>query len=157
MGKNKCENCDGRGLVSEKETCVPCRGSGKINSNANVTEKGEEMITGLTIGRIVHYRSRTGKYTVPAIVTATVDTLYMPGVEGGHISDLGGINNVHLTVFTPGYPGKRANAKDFETVQKNDTPLSENVAGCYQEWDVPHGELDAEGNLPAGTWAFPQR
>lgn len=155
MAKKKCENCDGRGLVSEKETCAPCRGSGKVNSNADVTEKGEEMITGLTIGRIVLYRSRTGKYTCPAMVTATVDTLFRPNVEAGYIADLTSINNVHLTVFTPGAPGKRATAEDFEA--RVNAPISENVSGTYQEWDVPHGELDAEGNLPAGTWAFPQR
>lgn len=148
----KCNDCGGKGLATEKDICGACKGSGNVRGATahNVTEK----VSGLAIGRIVHYRSRTGKYTVPAIITAVQDTLYRPGVEGGHISDLGGVNHVHLTVFTPGYPGKRGDAKDFEARQ--DAKISENVAGTYQEWDVPHGELDAEGNLPAGTWGFPQ-
>lgn len=148
----KCGDCGGSGLATEKQTYENCKGSGRAR---NVTEaQTEQKVSGLGIGRVVHYRSRTGKYTVPAIITATLETLYRPGVDGGYISDLSGVNHVHLTVLTPGYPGKRGNAKDFEARQ--DAKISENVAGTYQEWDVPHGELDAEGNLPAGTWGFPQ-
>lgn len=154
MARVKCENCGGTGLVSQKELCATCKGTGRVNVSDAGEQVSEQQVSGLAIGRIVHYRSRTGKYTVPAVITATVDTLFRPGVDGGHISDLSGVNHVHLTVFTPGYPGKRGDAKDFEARQ--DAKISENVAGTYQEWDVPHGELDAEGNLPAGTWGFPQ-
>lgn len=101
-----------------------------------------------TIGRIVHYRSRTGNYTVPAIITATQETLYRPGVDGGFVPDLTDARNVHLTVFTPGKPGLRTTADDF--VAPSVPPVSENVAGTYQEWDVP------EGDGP-GTWQWPPR
>ena len=148
----KCNDCSGRGLATEKEVCGSCKGSGQVRNKS--VETGEQKINGLAIGRIVHYRSRTGKYTCPAMITATVDTLFRPNVEAGYIADLTSVNNVHLTVFTPGAPGKRATAEDFEA--RVNAPISENVSGTYQEWDVPHGELDAEGNIPAGTWAFPQ-
>lgn len=101
-----------------------------------------------TIGRIVLFRSRTGNYTVPAIVNATQDTLYRPGVDGGFVPDLSSGSHVHLTVLTPGKPGKRATVTDF--VAPSAHPVGENVAGCYQEWDVP------EGDGP-GTWAWPPR
>jgi hypothetical protein len=90
-----------------------------------------------TIGRIVIYKSRTGKYVVPAIITATKETLNPEGVAGGFIEDLTDGDHVHLTVFTPGKPGKRANADDFVGARK-DAPISENLGGgTYQEWDVP--------------------
>jgi hypothetical protein len=155
MARVKCENCGGTGLVSQKELCAACKGTGRVNVSDAGEQVSEQQVSGLAIGRIVHYRSRTGKYTVPAVITATVDTLYRPGVDGGFLADLTNVNNVHLTVLTPGYPGKRKEAWDkFEA--RAEAPVSENVAGTYQEWDVPHGELDAEGNLPAGTWGFPQ-
>lgn len=98
-----------------------------------------------TIGRIVIYRSRTGNYSVPAIVTATVDTLAPEGVKryeetGGHegVPPLSSETHVHLTVLTPGKPGLRVNAQDFEVESPHGR--AENVGGVYQEWDVP---LDA--------------
>lgn len=120
-----------------------------------------------TIGRIVIYRSRTGAYSVPAIVTSTTETLAQQGVDLGHVPALTSENHIHLTVFTPGRPGLRALAADF--VARVDAPISENVAGCYQEWDVPpagpRGGMpldtspgqDTEGAITqaAGTWAWP--
>lgn len=113
-----------------------------------------------TIGRIVWYRSRTGKYTVPAIVAATRETLYRPNVEAGFIDDLAE-NQVHLTVFTPGQPGRRPGAVDF--VDGSDKPISPNVGGIYQEWSVdfweptfPNEPWDDE-DQPAGTWTWPRR
>jgi hypothetical protein len=114
-----------------------------------------------TIGRVVIYRSRTGAYSVPAIITATHQTLNPAGVAGGHIADLTGEHHVHLTVLTPGKPGKRGEATDF--VARADAPISENVAGCYQEWDVPWAgsrggqplDTSPESDQPAGTWAWP--
>ena len=103
-----------------------------------------------SIGRIVIYVSRTGQYVVPAIVTATSETLYQPGVDGGFVPALTDDGNVHLTVFTPGKPGKRANAKDF--VNPSAHPISENLSGCYQEWDIPYSESGE-----AGTWHWPVR
>lgn len=115
---------------------------------------------GLKLGRIVWYRSRTGTYSMPAMVTATVDTLFQPNVEAGHIAGLSGPNCVHLTVFTPGTPGKRATAEDFVAV--SEFPIAENVGGLYQEWDIPFWQPDSTADLtapdspqPAGTWTWP--
>lgn len=102
-----------------------------------------------TIGRIIIYRSRTGNYDVPAIINATQDTLYLPGVEGGYVPDLDSPEHVHLTVFTPGKPGLRSQ-DDFKV--ESDEPVSENVAGCYQEWNIPFGP-----QADPGTWRWPVR
>lgn len=113
----------------------------------------------VTIGRIVSYRSRTGNYTVPAIVTCTTDSIYQPGVEAGFVPPLTSPAHVHLTVFTPGTPGLRtltnedtpvAGAENF--VVKSQYPISENVSGCYQEWDIPYDAL-----CSPGTWCWPTR
>lgn len=116
---------------------------------------------GPSLGRIVLYRSRTGDYDVPAIVTATVATLNPKGVELGHIPRLSGDEHVHLTCFTAGKPGKRRGAEDF--LVESAEPRSENVSGCYQEWDIPHAEAPelpydsgARGIAP-GTWRWPER
>lgn len=107
-----------------------------------------------TIGRIVLYRSRTGSYTVPAIITATTDTLNPQGVEAGHVPGLSSVHHVHLTVFTPGKPGMRGGAGDFLT--ESEHGRSENVAGCYQEWDIPLAGGAGEAQGP-GTWQWPER
>jgi hypothetical protein len=111
-----------------------------------------------TIGRIVWYRSRTGKYTVPAIISATTETLYRPNVEAGFIDDLGE-NQVHLTVFTPGQPGRRPGAVDF--VDGSDKPIAPNIGGLYQEWSVDFwespGDFWPDEDQPAGTWTWPRR
>lgn len=120
-----------------------------------------------TIGRIVTYRSRTGDYDVPAIVTATTDTLNRKGVEAGYVPDLSSKEHVHLTVLTPGQPGLRKAGEhdDFKVVSEH--PVSENVAGCYQEWDIPQweaphvlGSIDGPPLPPVepnpGTWRWPE-
>jgi hypothetical protein len=105
-----------------------------------------------TIGRIVIYRSRTGDYDVPAVVTATAETLNQEGVELGHVPALTSIQNVHLTVLTPGKPGMRRGAKDFKTESAHGR--SENVAGTYQEWDIaPAADYSAP---EPGTWRWPE-
>jgi len=101
-----------------------------------------------SVGQIVLYRSRTGKYTVPAIITATSNTLNQDGVDAGHVPPLTADGNVHLTVFTPGKPGMRGPAKDF--IAPSPYPVSENVAGCYQEWDIALGS-----EYEAGTYFHP--
>lgn len=106
-----------------------------------------------TIGRIVIYRSRTGSYSVPAIVTATQATLNPDGVAAGHVPALSSIGHVHLTVFTPGQPGLRTGAGDF--LVESEHGRSENVAGCYQEWDVPFDALIGEPQ--PGSWHWPPR
>lgn len=107
-----------------------------------------------TIGRIVIYRSRTGDYDVPAIITATRDTLNPKGVELGHIPALSSDTHVHLTCFTAGKPGKRRPAEDFKV--ESAFGRSENVSGCYQEWDIP--QMAPQGTAEsAGTWRWPER
>src|SRR5215471_4856507 len=114
-----------------------------------------------TICRMVVYRSRTGNYSVPAVVNCTSDSIYPPGVEAGFVPPLSGPMNVHLTVFTPGRPGQRrigakvdhpfngvvtclncGKVREEHThdpfLNPSQYPVSENVAGCYQEWDVAY-------------------
>lgn len=102
-----------------------------------------------TVGRIVLYRSVTGSYTLPAIVTATVGSIFEPGVAEGGVPPLTGDDHVHLHVFTPG------------------------AQGGYQEFDVPPMRLAAgdvayareDGTLmifgsevqDPRTWAWPAR
>lgn len=105
-----------------------------------------------TLGRIVHYRSKTGKYTLAAIVTATVDTLFRLGVEEGHLPDLTDATHVHLGVFTPGLAGHR-NSTTTEDVGATLTARSVPAGGSYQEWDVPE---DQTGEKP-GSWRWPPR
>jgi hypothetical protein len=144
----------------------------------------------LVIGRVVWYRSRTGAYTVPAVITATVDTLAPELVEAGLIPALSGPMSVHLTVFSPGIPMDGVNA----TLHADEPPQyrlppgakSLNLAGTYQEWDVPffdprraglvtvpnpaggvmQGPLrvscapvpgEHELEQPPGTWTWPER
>lgn len=119
----------------------------------------------VTLGRTVLYRSRTGQYTVPAIVNCTARSINPAGVQAGNVPPLSSEQHVHLSVQTPGIPGKRQGAPDF--VVGSDYPVSENVAGTYQEWDIPFWEpapheRDAwDGGdyavQPAATWAWPQR
>lgn len=121
-----------------------------------------------TIGRIVIYRSRTGNYDVPAIVTCTAYTLAPVGVEMWHASNgekgvppLSSPEHLHLAVLTPGIPGLRAGAQDFKTESPHGR--SENVNGVYQEWDIAHdqGETLSEASLgrepQPGTWRWPVR
>jgi hypothetical protein len=126
------------------------------------------------IGRIVWYRSRTGAYTVPAIITCTVDSLYEPAVEAGIIPALSSESHVHLTVCSPGVPQVGENAPQFETtsMQAYDLPpgaKSHNLAGTYQEWDIPLWDsMNArywcspkpginEVEQAPGTWIWPWR
>lgn len=122
-----------------------------------------------SIGRIVIYRSRTGSYDVPAMVTATEETLNPAGVKV--FEESGGSRGVppldpgcvHLTVFTPGRPGLRGSADDFEV--EPEYGVSENVAGCYQEWNIPECVLPPADKIvageraepAAGSWRWPER
>lgn len=118
-----------------------------------------------TIGRIVIYRSRTGNYDVPAIITATTATLAEVGVKLHKETDgkqgvppLSSDLHVHLHVLTPGIPGMRAEAQDFIT---EGVRRAENIGGAYQEWDIPpaaqEGHTDSDGNPAPGTWRWPER
>ena len=103
------------------------------------------------LGRIVIYRSRTGDYDVPAIIAATQATLFIDNVQAGLIPSLSSVRHVHLVCFTPGTPGKRGDAADFKVV--SEYPISENLAGTYQEWDIP--EWVGEDEPDPGTWRWP--
>jgi hypothetical protein len=105
-----------------------------------------------TSGRIVIYRSRTGSYDVPAIVTATRDTLNPAGVEAGHVPDISSPGHVHLTVFTPGREGMRGGAGDFLVVSPHGR--GENRGGTYQEWGVP---MNQRPEPSPGSWRWPER
>jgi hypothetical protein len=136
-----------------------------------------------TLGRVVIYRSRTGRYDVPAIVTATTDTLDPQGVELYHATNCGkGVpplddqvdssdaQHVHLTVLTPGLPGFRAQGlageADTELAERDraDRPMpaqgyGENTGGTYQEWNVPYDNppLGGTRSPEPGTWRWPTR
>lgn len=86
-----------------------------------------------SIGRIVTYRSKVNPYDMPAIVTATLDSLWPPGVENGDVPGLWSENHVHLHVFTPG------------------------IAQEYQEHNIPMAPVGSWDNPPPGTWRWPLR
>lgn len=79
-----------------------------------------------SVGRIVRYTSKTGNYELAAVVTATRESLWAPGVERGDVPPISSDTHVHLRVFTPG------------------------ALEAYQEFDVP---FDADG--APGTWRWP--
>lgn len=89
-----------------------------------------------TIGRIVHYRSKTGNYTLPAIITATTETLWPGGVEREPELALSSELHVHLHVLTPGAQG------DYT---EHDVP-------CHEALPVESPEAQAPG-----TWRWPPR
>ncbi len=102
--------------------------------------------SGLTITRAVVYRSKTGSYDLPAVVTATVDTLDPKGVELGHVPALSSPAHVHLTVFTCGKQG---------TAREGNAVNNEAAGGSYQEFDIP---FCPEGDeIEPGTWRWPVR
>lgn len=105
-----------------------------------------------TLCRIVRYRSRTAKYSLAAIVTADVTTLFREGVAAGNIPDLTDETHVHLTVFTPGFAG-RINPSTDPDMAAAMVAKSTPAGGSYQEWDVAE---DQSGETP-GTWSWPPR
>lgn len=113
-----------------------------------------EIPAGLAIGRAVTYRSKTGSYDLPAVVTATIATLDPTGVELGHVPPLTAADHVHLTVFTCGKQG---------TSREGNPVNNEAAGGSYQEFDIPQfvvpelGAEDAAVEIPAGTWRWPER
>lgn len=121
------------------------------------------------ICRIVEYRSRTGTYTVPAIITATMETLNPKGTQLWRETDgekgvppLTSRENVHLTVFTPGIPGECDTPLE---VPAGTQGLMPNLGGSYQEFDVPldapehdFGHVDGyQHEHKPGTWRWPSR
>jgi hypothetical protein len=113
------------------------------------------------IGTVVIYRSRTGRYDCPAVVVATAETLDPNGVELGHVPPITNPSeHVHLVVLTPGIPGKRSTATDF--LAQSPHGHRENVAGTYQEFDIPFDPVPppdktvhGEPTTPRpGTWRW---
>lgn len=98
----------------------------------------------MKLGENVHYVSRTGRYELAAVVSATKATLSPTGVEAGFLPDLAP-DQVHLTVFSPGPSGQRAAATDF--VAESPHGRNENQGGTYTEWAIAH---DPHGS--AGTF-----
>lgn len=113
---------------------------------------------GLTIGRAVWYRSKSGDYTMPAVIAATTQTLHRGNVEAGYIPDLTSDTNVHLVVYTAGTPGRRNPETDPKLGVANPPG-----GGTFQEWNIPYwGDesntaQDALDYQPAGTWTWPPR
>lgn len=104
-----------------------------------------------SIGRIVIYRSRTGDYDCPAIITATQETINPEAAERGSMPALSSPEHVHLTVFTAGVQGlggpRPASEEGF---------VSENQGGSYQEWNVPP-QPGERADLEPASWRWPER
>jgi hypothetical protein len=59
-----------------------------------------------TVGRVVHYHAKTRGYVLPAIVTATRESLDPEGVARGDVPPLDADDCVHLEVMTCGAQGR---------------------------------------------------
>lgn len=84
-----------------------------------------------SIGRIVVFRSRRGNYSMPAVVTATTETLWPEGIERGDVPALSSSMHVHLHVFTPG------------------------AAESYPEHNVPFDDATDYGEAAPRSWSWP--
>jgi hypothetical protein len=147
-------------VVAEAPTGEPSTDDGVKGENNEEADKGDapieatggagiagEFPEGLAIGRVVWYRSRTGAYDLPAIVSATTRSLDPTGVELGHVPELTNQSRVHLTVFTSGIPG---------TAREGNEVNNDAAGGTYQEFNVPLLAADAT-EIVAGTWRWPER
>lgn len=85
----------------------------------------ERRIEHPPLGAVVVYRARTRGYKLPAIVTATIDTLDQRGVVRGDVPQITDEERVHLNVSSCG------------------------AAMMYQEFDVPFSVADEPG-----TWGW---
>lgn len=118
------------------------------------------------ISDAVWYRSKTGRYTLPADVIVTVDTIFQPAVKAGFMPPLDDDQHVHLLVKTAGIPGSRLPDTDPSIV-------SQNQGGTYVEHNIPFWDpaVDewrnsyagarpsnwADHDQPEGTWTWPRR
>lgn len=111
-------------------------------------------VPNVTIGRMVTYRSKTGRYSLPAVVAATPKTLFEPAVAAGFVPELTAADHVHLVVFTAGLAGNRL--PDTDPAIK-----AEAFGGTYQEHDIPFWGSPTDSwdqeLQPAGTWTWPSR
>lgn len=100
-------------------------GSGAAMSPGLIDEKVQRGVMHPKVGAVILYRSRTREYVLPAIVTATVDSLDRRGVVRGDVPDITGEEHVHLNVMSCG------------------------PSLCYQEFDIPYSREPAPG-----TWGW---
>lgn len=117
------------------------------------------------LGHTVWFRSRTGRWTAPAIITATHGSLYQPNVDAGHLPPLGDEDDrVHLTVLTPGRQGHVSDeTRDTHPELVADDRPNKPAGGSFQEWDIPLWTPGPDVDLavfeyvdqPAGTWMWP--
>lgn len=109
------------------------------------------------VGQVVLYRSRTGRYTLPAIVTATASSIDHVGVAMGNVPPLTGRWHVHLQVFTPGPSGgyQEHNVPPCAVLSSDLLPDGEAVVALHdrQDGDDPA----AVSGFTPGTWARPAR
>lgn len=144
---------EGEGAEGGEEPAQP---TGEPETPAGAPEDGAqgEVPAGLGIARAVIYRSKTGNYDLPAVVTATVATLDPEGVRLGHVPELDSPDRVHLTVFTC---GKQGSSRDGNPVN------NEAAGGSYQEFNIPQFVCEEvaredEGQEPEpGSWRWPER
>ena len=105
-----------------------------IESIQNIVDVfGGDTVRIPTLGSIVHYRGKEGVQAMrAAIVSCTLEELDNQNVIDGHISDLDTEMHVHLHVITPG------------------------TRGHFEEFNVPHGDPQENGQIPPGTWCWPK-
>lgn len=101
-----------------------------------------------TIGRIVTYRSKTGDYDLPAIITGTRETMSAAGLaradaEEGERLILSTETHVHLHVFTPGAQG----SYQEHNVPMHPTTLAEHIGVRRETRAQPEPR----------TWRWPER
>lgn len=135
------------------------------------------------LGQTVLYRSRTGDYTMAAIVIANTRSINPLGVERGQVPPLTDDSHVHLTVLSPGLPpvetpdrttvlvdpkkplGSRIVELPPEGRAGYDEPAAflgmTQFGSTYAEFDIPFWDPDRRVYLdahdspqPAGTWTF---
>jgi hypothetical protein len=105
-------------------------------------EGDAELPAGLAVGRVVTLRSVESGVDLPAVVTATTETLDQAAIEAGKVPELTSPKRVHLTVFSPFL-------------------ADEDRGGAFQAFNVPQfvaptGDGSAT-EIVAGTWRFPER
>lgn len=102
-------------------------------------------VAGLVPGRVVMYRSRVRPYTLPAIVTATAQSLDPIGVARLDVPGLSSASHVHLLVMSPGQQ---------QHYVEHDVPYFD--AGGIPVTIRP-GTEDGKLEPRMGSWYWPER
>lgn len=102
----------------------------------------------IKLGQPVIYRSKTGDYSLSAIVTATTASINLKGVEAGYVPPLTDEDHVHLVVFTPGLPPLETPAHTSKVIDRTqplgtrEFPAAISMPPSMTAPAVPHpGEL----------------